>query len=110
MRGHSRRGCDLGPGWPRGTITPRTAISGAVTPRRQCWPSGGPMTFNVTRLNHAVLFVRDVDRAADFYQRVSGFEELERSPGMRAAFMRAPGGENHHDLGLFEVGAEAPRP
>ena len=68
------------------------------------------MTFNVTRLNHAVLFVRDVDRAADFYQRVFGFEELERSPGMRAAFMRAPGGENHHDLGLFEVGAEAPRP
>ena len=32
------------------------------------------------------------------------------SPGMRAAFMRAPGGENHHDLGLFEVGAAAPRP
>jgi catechol-2,3-dioxygenase len=68
------------------------------------------MPFTVTRLNHAVLFVRDVDRAADFYHRVFGFEELERAPGMRAAFMRAPGGENHHDLGLFEVGAEAPRP
>ena len=68
------------------------------------------MPFNVTRLNHAVLFVRDADIAADFYHRVFGFEELERSPGMRAAFMRAPGGENHHDLGLFEVGAAAPRP
>jgi len=68
------------------------------------------MPFTVTRLNHAVLFVRDADVAADFYHRVFGFEELERSPGMRAAFMRAPGGENHHDLGLFEVGAEAPRP
>ena len=68
------------------------------------------MPFNVTRLNHAVLFVRDADVAADFYHRVFGFEELERSPGMRAAFMRAPGGENHHDLGLFEVGAAAPRP
>ena len=68
------------------------------------------MTFTVTRLNHAVLFVREVDRAADFYHRVFGFEELERPTGMRAAFMRAPGGENHHDLGLFEVGATAPRP
>jgi len=68
------------------------------------------MPFTVTRLNHAVLFVRDADVAADFYHRVFGFEELERPAGMRAAFMRAPGGENHHDLGLFEVGATAPRP
>jgi len=68
------------------------------------------MPFTVTRLNHAVLFVRDADLAADFYHRVFGFIELERAAGMRAAFMRAPGGENHHDLGLFEVGATAPRP
>jgi catechol-2,3-dioxygenase len=68
------------------------------------------VTFNVTRLNHAVLFVRDADAAADFYHRVFGFEELQRPAGMRAAFMRAPGGENHHDLGLFEVGAAAARP
>ena len=67
------------------------------------------MTFNVTRLNHAVLFVRDADAAADFYHRVFGFEQLPRTPGLRAAFMRAPGGENHHDLGLFEVGLAATR-
>ena len=65
---------------------------------------------NITRLNHAVLWVRDADKAADFYHRVFGFEELERPPGMRAAFMRSPAGGNHHDLGLFEVGANAPRP
>src|SRR5437867_13301475 len=65
---------------------------------------------NITRLNHAVLWVRDADRAADFYHRVFGFEELERPAGMRAAFMRSPSGGNHHDLGLFEVGADAPRP
>jgi catechol-2,3-dioxygenase len=65
---------------------------------------------NVTRLNHAVLFVRDVDRAAEFYQSVFGFEEMERPAGMRAAFMRSPTGGNHHDLGLFEVGPDAPRP
>jgi len=65
---------------------------------------------NVTRLNHAVLFVRDVDRAAEFYRSVFGFEEMERPVGMRAAFMRSPTGGNHHDLGLFEVGPDAPRP
>jgi catechol-2,3-dioxygenase len=64
----------------------------------------------ITRLNHAVLWVRDADKAADFYHRVFGFEELERPAGMRAAFMRSPTGGNHHDLGLFEVGANAPRP
>lgn len=68
------------------------------------------MPFAVARLNHAVLFVRDVDVAADFYRRVFGFTELDRPPGMRAAFMRAAGGENHHDLGLFEVGPAAPHP
>jgi catechol-2,3-dioxygenase len=66
--------------------------------------------FNVTRLNHAVLWVRDADKAAAFYHDVFGFEELERPQGTRAAFMRSPTGGNHHDLGLFEVGAAAPRP
>jgi catechol-2,3-dioxygenase len=68
------------------------------------------MPVTITRLNHAVLFVRDVDRAAEFYRSVFGFEEMERPTGMRAAFMRSPIGGNHHDLGLFEVGADAPRP
>jgi catechol-2,3-dioxygenase len=64
----------------------------------------------VTRLNHAVLFVRDVNRASQFYRDAFGFEEIERPAGMRAAFMRSPAGENHHDLGLFEVGPAAQRP
>jgi catechol-2,3-dioxygenase len=64
----------------------------------------------ITRLNHAVLFVRDVDVASDFYRRVFGFEELTRPAAMRAAFLRAQGGDNHHDLGLFEVGPQAGRP
>jgi catechol-2,3-dioxygenase len=64
----------------------------------------------ITRLNHAVLFVRDADAAAEFYRSAFGFEELSRPQGMRAVFMRSPSGGNHHDLGLFEVGAEAPRP
>ena len=64
----------------------------------------------ITRLNHAVLFVRDVDRAAAFYRDAFGFEEIERPVGMRAAFMRSPTGGNHHDLGLFEVGPAATKP
>lgn len=64
----------------------------------------------ITRLNHAVLFVRDADAAARFYATAFGFEELSRPKGMRAVFMRSPAGGNHHDLGLFEVGAQAPRP
>jgi catechol-2,3-dioxygenase len=68
------------------------------------------MPIPVTRLNHAVLFVRDVDRASAFYRDVFGFEEMERPAGMRAAFMRSPIGGNHHDLGLFEVGANAAKP
>jgi catechol-2,3-dioxygenase len=64
----------------------------------------------ITRLNHAVLFVRDVDAAAAFYGEAFGFVELDRPEGMRAVFMRSPDGDNHHDLGLFEVGPEAPHP
>lgn len=62
----------------------------------------------VTRLNHAVLFVRDVDRSIDFYQRAFGFEVFQREGPM--AFLRAPGASNHHDLGLFGVGGQAPQP
>jgi catechol-2,3-dioxygenase len=67
------------------------------------------MSIAVANLNHAVLFVRDAERSAEFYGRVFGFEVVDKMAG-RAVFMRAAGGENHHDLGLFSVGAEAPRP
>ncbi|HKS91125.1 MAG TPA: VOC family protein [Tepidiformaceae bacterium] len=67
------------------------------------------MAIPVKRLNHAVLFVRDLDRSVDFYQQAFGFEEIAREGG-QMAFLRAAGGENHHDLGLAQVGANAPRP
>jgi catechol-2,3-dioxygenase len=62
----------------------------------------------ITRLNHAVLYVRDVATSVDFYERALGFTPLsfgEVIPG--AAFMQAPGSDNDHDLGLFEVGKAA---
>lgn len=58
-------------------------------------------------LNHAVLFVTDVDRAVDFYTNILEFEVLTREPRMQAAFLTAPGSDNHHDLGLF--GGSAPK-
>lgn len=61
----------------------------------------------IRNLNHAVLYVRDVERSVDFYTRAFGFEVVQRL-GTQAAFLRSPIGDNHHDLGLFSVGAEAP--
>lgn len=62
---------------------------------------------NITRLNHAVLFVSDLQRALDFYLGVFGFEVIATEPRANAAFLRAPGSSNHHDLGLFGLGAAA---
>jgi catechol-2,3-dioxygenase len=63
----------------------------------------------VRRLNHAVLYVRDLARTVSFYREVLGFEVRTDVPG-RAAFLHAPGSANDHDLGLFQLapGADAP--
>ncbi len=63
------------------------------------------MSFSPIRLNHAVLFVADVDRAVDFYTATFGMDVVTREPRVRAAFLRLPRSGNHHDLGLFGVGA-----
>jgi len=60
----------------------------------------------VQRLNHAVLYVRDVDRSVAFYREVLGFRVKAEIPG-RAAFLQAEGSTNDHDLGLFAIGASA---
>ena len=65
--------------------------------------------FTIKRLNHLVLYVRDAQRARKFYQDVLGFEVVE-TMGDQAVFLRANGSDNHHDLGLFGVGAQAAPP
>jgi catechol-2,3-dioxygenase len=63
---------------------------------------------SVTRLNHAVLYVRDVQRSVDFYSRVLGFRPVSDMAALKgAAFLQASGSNNDHDLGLFEIGAAA---
>ena len=57
----------------------------------------------ITRLNHAVLYVRDAEDSARFYAEVLGFRRLDVSvPG--AVFLQAAGSANDHDLGLFSIG------
>jgi catechol-2,3-dioxygenase len=62
----------------------------------------------ITRLNHAVLYVRDVVRSVAFYRDVLGFRPIAEMAQLRgAAFLQAPGSTNDHDLGLFEIGTQA---
>lgn len=59
----------------------------------------------VNRLNHAVLYVRDADRTATFYEETLDFVRLGSFPG--AVFLRAPGSTNDHDVAFFSIGADA---
>lgn len=64
----------------------------------------------IRRLNHAVLFVTDLAAAQRFYTDTLGFDVVAEESQFNAAFLRAPDSANHHDLGLFGLGAGAPRP
>ena len=59
----------------------------------------------IHRLNHAVLYVRDAERSAQFYEEVLGFRQVMAFPG--AVFLQAEGSTNDHDLGLFSIGEGA---
>lgn len=60
----------------------------------------------ITRMNHAVLYVRDVARSVAFYTEVLGFRVVAEMAG-QAAFLQAAASTNDHDLGLFQVGPAA---
>lgn len=59
----------------------------------------------ITRLNHAVLYVRDAEGSAAFYTEALGFRPVMVIPG--AVFLQASGSSNDHDLGLFSIGQQA---
>lgn len=63
------------------------------------------MSIAAVRLNHAVLFVSDLERAVGFYRAAFGMEAIAREPRANAAFLRLPRSGNHHDLGLFGIGS-----
>ena len=63
----------------------------------------------IHRLNHAVLFVKELERSVAFYTDVMGFRRIDMTPKgfAGAAFLQAPGSTNDHDLGLFVIGPAA---
>ena len=68
------------------------------------------MSFEIKRLNHAVLYVRNAERVARFYQDVLGFV-VAAHMGDRAYFLKTNATtDNNHDLGLFTIGEGAPDP
>ena len=61
----------------------------------------------VRSLGHAVLNVRDLDRAEQFYHGVLGLPIATRSDEFRMTFFTLG---NHHDLAVRAVGEDAPPP
>ena len=65
------------------------------------------MSIAAVRLNHAVLFVTDLQRAVSFYTEAFGMQVVATEPRANATFLRLPRSGNHHDLGLFGLGDQA---
>ncbi len=59
----------------------------------------------VSKLGHAVIKVRDMERAEAFYHDVLGIEISARHESMPMTFLTLG---DHHDLALLAVGDEAP--
>lgn len=59
----------------------------------------------IRRLNHAVLYVSDVERSTAFYQQVLGFRPKPAANPSRAVFAQAADSDNDHDLALFSKNA-----
>jgi catechol 2,3-dioxygenase len=68
-------------------------------------PDSKEIQMGVKALGHAVLRVRDLERALAFYRDTLGLKEVARY-GARMVFLSC--GENHHDLALQEIGKGAP--
>jgi len=60
-----------------------------------------------TKIAHAHLKVRDLDRAIEFYTRCFNLKLIERV-GDQYAFLS--GGDVHHEIALQNVGPHAPQP
>jgi catechol 2,3-dioxygenase len=59
------------------------------------------------KLGHLLLQVRDLDLAADFYQRFLKLRLVERAEDHHV-FLSS--GDAHHDIALLNVGPKAPEP
>ncbi len=57
----------------------------------------------IKELGHVVLYVANLEKSANFYRDILGFNEISRGPGV-AAYST---GRTHHELLLIEVGGIA---
>jgi catechol-2,3-dioxygenase len=57
----------------------------------------------ITRLNHAVLYVRNLERTLSFWCGLLDFVVVHEIPE-QGAFLRAPLSHNDHDLAFFALG------
>jgi catechol 2,3-dioxygenase len=66
------------------------------------------MPFNIAKMGHAVLIVRDIDASVQFYTQVLGFKVSDVYPDSmikgRMVFMRF--NDDHHGLGLVGQGQD----
>ena len=61
------------------------------------------------RIGHVVIKVRDLERSRKFYTDVMGLTLMMEAPKLKMVFL-ASNGRDHHEIGLVEVGADAPGP
>ncbi|GEE01701.1 hypothetical protein nbrc107696_21470 [Gordonia spumicola] len=59
----------------------------------------------IERVAHVVIKVRDLEKSLDFYTRVLGLKEMGR---IDPAVIFLSTGRDHHELGIAQVGGEAP--
>src|SRR5690349_14575888 len=69
--------------------------------------TGSECGMYATKIGHAHLKVRDLERAIQFYTRFLNMREVERVDE-RYAFLT--GGDFHHEIALQRVGPDAPAP
>src|SRR5712692_370918 len=65
----------------------------------------GTTMMHPKKVGHVVLKARDLERAEQFYTEVLGFEVVMRLNRPRGVFFSL--GEQHHDIAVLEVPAEA---
>ncbi len=61
------------------------------------------------RIGHVVIKVRELERSRKFYTEVLGLQLMKELPELRAAFLSSHG-RDHHEIALFEIGAQATAP
>lgn len=61
------------------------------------------------RIAHVVLKVRSLEQSKKFYTEILGLQVMKDLPQLRAVFLSF-NGRDHHEIALFEIGAQADAP